>query len=71
MIYCANNNRLYPRAADVCKDLNLDKGLVSRVLAGKQVKAGVYLIEEVTDTSPEALETVRRWMLYNVYKIVL
>lgn len=69
MIYCANNNTLYPRAADLCKDLNINKSTVSRVLAGKGTRAGVYLIAELDDTSPEAISAARTWLLYSVYKI--
>lgn len=69
MIYCANNNTLYPRAADLCKDLGLDKSTVSRVLAGKGMRAGVYLIAELDDTSPDAISAARTWLLYSVYKI--
>lgn len=70
MIYCANNNTLYPRAADLCRDLNLNKSLVSRVLGGKGKRAGVYLIAELDDTSPEAIAAARTWLLYSVYKII-
>lgn len=69
MIYCANNNTLYRRAADLCKDLGLDKSTVSRVLAGKGTRAGVYLIAEMDDTSPGAISAARNWLLYSVYKI--
>lgn len=69
MIYCVNNNTLYRRAADLCKDLGLDKSTVSRVLAGKGTRAGVYLITEMYDTSPDAISAARNWLLYSVYKI--
>lgn len=69
MIYCANNNTLYPRAVDLCHDLNLDKSLVSRVLSGKGTRAGVYLITELDDVRPETVAAARTCMLYSVYKI--
>ena len=71
MIYCANNNTLYHRAADVCRDLGLDKAQVSRHLAGTRKTVGSYVMARVTDTTPEAIKAVRAWLLYSVFKIVL
>lgn len=70
MIYCANNNKLYEKASDVCKDLELDRAAVSKALSGKRKSAGIYLLATVEDTSPEALKATRHWMLYSAYKIV-
>lgn len=71
MIYCANNNTLYRRAADVCADLGLDKAQVSKHLAGKRKTCGSYVLARITDTAPEAVRTVRTWLLYSAFKIVL
>lgn len=71
MIYCANNNTLYPCAADLCRDLNLDQGLVCHVLAGRRKTAGVYAICRIDDTSTDGVQAARNWLLYSVYKIVL
>lgn len=71
MIYCANNNTLYPNAASVCRDLNLDAGLVSNVLAGRRKTAGVYAICRLADTSAASVQAARAWLLYSYYKICL
>lgn len=71
MIYCANNNTLYRRAADVCADLGLDKAQVSKHLAGTRKTVRSYVLARITDTTPEAVKAVRTRMLYSAYKIVL
>ncbi len=71
MIYCANNNTLYESAADVCRDLGIDKSSVSRVLSGQRKAAGAYLLAELDDLSEDGIRAARAWMLYSIYKIVL
>lgn len=71
MIYCANNNTLYETAADVCRDLGIDKSSVSRVLSGQRKAAGAYLLAELDDLSEDGIRAARAWMLYSIYKIVL
>lgn len=71
MIYCANNNTLYRRAADICADLGVDKGNVSKVLAGKLRRVKDYCFCELCDTSQYNVSAARRQMLYANYSIVL
>lgn len=71
MIYCANNNTLYRRAADVCADLGVDRAQVSKHLAGTRKTVGSYVLARITDISPEAVKAVRAWLLYSTFKIVL
>lgn len=71
MIYCANNNTLYEQAADACKDLGLDEASVSKHLAGQRRSVGSYVLTKVDDTNAEALQAVRRCLLYSAYKIII
>lgn len=71
MIYCANNNTLYRRAADICADLGVDKGNVSKVLAGKLRRVKDYCFCELCDTTPDKVSAARRQLLYANYNIVL
>lgn len=71
MIYCANNNMLYSSAVEAARELGLDKSSVSNVLSGRRKSANSYLLARVDDTTPEALEAARRWMLYSAYKIII
>lgn len=71
MIYCANNNTLYRKAVDVCRDLGLDQAQVSKHLAGERKTVGSYVLARITDLTPEAVKAVRTWLLYSTFKIVL
>ena len=71
MIYCANNNTLYMQAKDACDDLGISESYMSKHLSGQRKTARSYILTEVTDTSSEAIQSVRAWLLYSVYKIVL
>lgn len=71
-VYCANNNTLYDTPGACAKALDVDPAVVSRALQGKRPRAGVYLITYVDSEQckQEALDKLRAWMLYSVYKIV-
>ena len=71
MIYCANNNTLYMQAKDACDDLGISESYMSKHLSGQRKTARSYVLTEVSDTSSEAIQSVRAWLLYSVYKIVL
>lgn len=71
MIYCPNNNTLYKSAADVCRDLQLDRAAVSRVLSGERKTAGSYILSEINDLSEDGIRAARAWLLYSVYKIIV
>ena len=71
MIYCANNNTLYMQAKDACIDLGISESNMSKHLSGQRKTAKSYILTEVTDTSVAAIQSVRAWLLYSVYKINL
>ena len=71
MIYCANNNTLYKRASDICADLGVDKGNISKVLSGKLRRVKDYCFCELYDSDPDKVESARRQLLYSNYSIIL
>lgn len=71
MIYCANNNTLYERAADICADLGVDKGNISKVLAGKLRRVKDHCFCELCDDAPDKVAAARRQLLYSNYSIIL
>ena len=71
MIYCANNNTVYERAIDVCNDLGIAEESVSRHLAGQRKTVGSYVLAKIDNINPEEIRTIRRWLLYSAFKIML
>ena len=71
MIYCANNNTLYKKAADICEDLNVDPGNVSRVLAGRLLRVRNYCFCELNEPDRDQISSARRYLLYTHFNIVL
>lgn len=70
-VYCANTNEVFDTPKAAAESLDIDLSLVSRALNGKRPRAGVYLLCYIDNPTPEELKTLRRWLLYSVYKIVL
>lgn len=71
MIYCANNNKLYKQARDVCKDLGLSEAAVSKHLNGERRAAGCYVLARINRPNMNTIKALRAWLLYSTFKIDL
>lgn len=70
-LYCANNNTIYRSVTDAARDLNVDRTSIHKCLNGDRKSAGGYVFVKITNADPEAVHSVRSWMLYSAYNIVL